>query len=168
MLFSRNMTATVLRYVQAQGSQQPLPPCLSPVPPTPDYPQVTPVCAALPLLKPMVSGCELKKNLCFGLLKKKNSDLVSRGLYLSLAVINPVAFHCWRLHGQLIPALALCAWQPGLGSRLQSSQGHGCAATLAHHACEWSHVSGTLSCPQHSCQSQVGFCPSLAKSLFFR
>ena len=112
MLFSRNMTATVLRYVQAQGSQQPLPPCLSPVPPTPDYPQVTPVCAALPLLKPMVSGCELKKNLCFGLLKKKNSDLVSRGLYLSLAVINTVAFHCWRLHGQLIPALALClqAW----------------------------------------------------------
>ena len=34
---------------------------------------------------------------------------------------NPVAFHCWMLHGRVIPTLALSAQEPSLRSRLHSS-----------------------------------------------
>ena len=43
---------------------------------------------------------------------------------------NPVAFHCWMLCGRLILEPALCAWEPGLGSRLHSSQQVALSAVL--------------------------------------
>ena len=94
----------------------------SPVSPTPDSPHRAPVCAALPLLVPNVSDCEHKTCALAPLRikkeKEKNSGFVSSGSRLSPAVTNPVAFHHWVLHGLLILALELCAWEPGLCSLL--------------------------------------------------
>ena len=81
---------------------------------------------------------------------------------LSPADRNHTTFYCWMLHGQLIPALALCGWEPFLGSRLLSS-----ARKVPTDCCPWEWGYPLLR-PHIFYQSQVDLTLLLIKSHFFQ
>ena len=104
------------------------------------------------------------KNLCFGPLikQKQKCGFVSRGPHLSLVDGNLNTFYRWILCRWLIPALACCASEPSLGSRLHSSQGEAAIATLS--LCDLGLLpvgaDSPLLWPHPSYASRGGFCPS--------
>ena len=93
------------------------PSVLSPEPPTPDFPQVTLVDSALPLLEPKMSVCKWN----FVLWPFKT---VPVPLAISPRWTETAAFHSWILCGCLFLALILWAGEPGLGIRHKTSQGN--------------------------------------------
>lgn len=93
-------------------------PCLCPKPRSPDSPRATPVCTALPSLKPQVSGC-----------KHNSVHWPCRGrlcLQQTLPVLGrqkPHVFHSQMLCEHLLPALVFWSAEYSQGFRLHTAQG---------------------------------------------